>query len=173
MKKNIKKTTAGFLACVVLLCGAACGNKETAPKTTNIVSEQLQEKPAEKETQKQEEEQPAESVLFEGQGVVIYNTGFEEDWLGQTIKVRIENNTEKNLTIQTREESVNGYMVDPIFSVDVGAGKKAVGGITFMDSSLEEAGITEIETIEFKIHWFNSDSWTDDFDSEMITLNFE
>ena len=79
----------------------------------------------------------AETVLLDEAGVKITATGFDSDaFLGPELKILIENNADKNLTIQTRSASVNGWMVGTSISKDVAAGKKANSGITFMSSDL-------------------------------------
>lgn len=58
MKKNIKKTSAGFLACAVILCGSACGKEgkeEPVTFSQPVVS-------AQKEDTKTPEEKPAETT---------------------------------------------------------------------------------------------------------------
>ena len=57
------------------------------------------------------------------------------------LKVYIENYTDKTVTVQTRNEYLNGKMVDGIFSTDVKAGKRAEGYIKFWKMDLEKHGI--------------------------------
>ena len=64
----------------------------------------------------------------------------------------------QNIIAQTRNVSVNGLMIDPIFSADVVAGKKTNDKMTIMSSELEFAGITTIKNIEFILHIFNKES---------------
>lgn len=78
-----------------------------------------------------------------------------------------------NATIQLRNTSVNGLMVDPMFSCDVAAGKRAVDSIVFMESELTVNGIESIDEMEFLFHIFDSASWGAILDSEVISLSFE
>ena len=112
-----------------------------------------------------------EQVIFNNNGIIITYLGIEKGWLGDCVKLRIENNSGKNYTIQTRDTSVNGYMVDDIFSCDVISGKIANDKIQFLSSDFEENGISEINNIEFSFHVFNSDDWMDDFDTVPIIIN--
>lgn len=84
--------------------------------------------------------------------------------------VFIENKSGKNVTIQTRDTSVNGFMMDTIFSSEICDGKYAIDGITFMNSSIEESGIESIEEIECSFHIFGTDDWETIEDTESIVV---
>ena len=89
---------------------------------------------------------------------------------GPEIKLYIENNSGKDLTIQCRNVSVNGYMVDTMMSVDIVNGKKANDSLTFMSSDLESCGITDIADIELSFHIFTTSDWEDYLDTDQIQL---
>lgn len=108
------------------------------------------------------------SVLFEDATAKITYTGLEESTFGADMKVTIENLSDKNITVNTRDVSVNGIMSDPIFSVDVAAGKKANDTITFYD--LEDKGIDEIGEIELGFHVYDSDSWDTIVDTPLAAV---
>lgn len=108
----------------------------------------------------------------DGFKVVIKKLVSEDSFWGADIYVYIENNSPKNATIQIREMSVNGYMLEPIFSSDVLSGKKAFDTITFLEQDLTDNDIKEIESLEFKFHIFNMDGWDTLLDSETITVSF-
>lgn len=112
--------------------------------------------------------------VYDADGIKIVVKGLSADtsiW-GPGVIVYIENTTEKDITIQARNVSVNGFMVDPIFSCDVCAGKHAIDTINFMDSDLEENEITEISDIELSFHVFDSSSWNGIVDTDAITIDF-
>ena len=52
--------------------------------------------------------------------------------------------------IQARDLSINGYMVDPLFSADITSGKKINDQVTIMASDLEDNSIFKSELISFK-----------------------
>lgn len=117
----------------------------------------------------------AGEVLVEQNGVKIVGKGLSENdsiW-GPGVILYIENNSEKDITIQTRDVSVNGFMVDPIISEDVVAGKKAMSAVQFMDSQLEENKIEDISDVELSFHVFEEENWDTIFDTETISLKFE
>lgn len=113
-------------------------------------------------------------LAYEENAVKIVVKGLSEDteiW-GPGIIVYIENNSDQDITVQTRDVSINGFMIDALFSCDVAAGKRAVDTITFMDSDLEENGITAIEDTELSFHIFDMAEWETIADSEIINITF-
>lgn len=112
-------------------------------------------------------------MVYEQDDIKIVVKGLsDDDILGPEVLVYIYNGGQDNITVQTRNVSVNGFMVDPIFSSDVGSGKHCVDSISFLSSDLEDNGITEITSLELVFHIFNSDSWDSSVDTDPITLNF-
>lgn len=97
------------------------------------------------------------TVLVDNDIVKIEYMGKGNDSIfGPTVKVRIENKTDSTITVQTREISVDGYMIDPIFSCDIAAGKKSNDEITFMKDE-----VSELNNIEGKFTVIDGDSWND------------
>jgi hypothetical protein len=108
-------------------------------------------------------------VAFEQDGIKISFVDFDTDsFWGAGIKFYIENNTSTPITVQTRDTSINGFMVDGSMSCDVLPGKMANTSLTFFSSSLEENGIEHIESIELKFHIFNKDTWDTIIDTDVI-----
>ena len=114
-------------------------------------------------------------ILFNQDGIKItckgYITGGTWDF-GPSLKFLVENTTDKNITVQVRDCSVNGFMIDPICSANVAAGKKSNNSMTWFTSVFEENDILEVETIEFYFYIFDSDEWGTIVESDVITLNF-
>ena len=98
----------------------------------------------------------------------------EESFWGADLMLYIENNTNKNITVQAKDVSINGFMIDPSFSADVNAGKKAYDSITFFESDLKDNNITDITELELKLVAFDADTWSNDiFETENIKINFD
>lgn len=112
-----------------------------------------------------------ETVIFNNLGVKITCKGVEYGSYRNSVNLRIENNSGHDYEFQVRDTSVNGYMIDPIFSCKVKNGKVANDELTFYQNDLDKNGIKKFETIELSIHAFNWDDNSNDFDSEMITFN--
>lgn len=122
-------------------------------------------------------EQPVDdtgTLLFEQNGIRIIGKGLSgnDSIFGPGLIMYIENNSDKNITVQSRDTSINGFMVDDSMSEDVIAGKKAITAITFFSSSLEDNGITDIESIETSFHIYDMEAWETIFDTDPITINF-
>ena len=118
-----------------------------------------------------------DQVLYDADGITIVCKGFvpgsEDGWDDPKVKFLITNDTDKNITVQVRDVSVNGFMIDPTCSEDVAAGKKMNGDMSWLQMYFDENGITEVETIEFYFHIYeNNGDWDTIADSDIITLNF-
>lgn len=115
-----------------------------------------------------------EQVLIDSNGIKITFNGmdYSDGIFGPEVKLLIENNTDKNYTVQVRNFSVNGFMIETSMSTDVNAGKKANDTIIIENWSLEDNSIsaTDLQTLEFNFSIFNSDDWTDSFDSETVNI---
>lgn len=112
------------------------------------------------------------TVLMDQNGIKITFMGFEKAdnyRKGYDIKLRIDNKSGKDYTVQVRDFSVNGIMADEIFSCDVTNGKTANDKIWVYN--LEARGITPpITEAEFYFHIFNSHDWSDSFNSNTISI---
>jgi len=115
------------------------------------------------------------NVLYEGKGIKIVGKGLSADdsIFGPGLLLYIENNSDKDITVQARDTSVNGFMVDPSMSQDIVSGKKALTAVTFFESDLEDNGIEEIEVIETSFHVFEMEDWDDIVDTDVIEIMFE
>ena len=112
-----------------------------------------------------------QTVLLDQNGIKITAKSIDmSGLLGPEVKMLFENNSDKSVTIQVRNASINGYMVDPTMSVDITPGNKANSQMRIMKAELERAGITTIADIEFSFHVFDSSSWDTIFDSDMVRI---
>lgn len=66
-----------------------------------------------------------------------------------------ENNTDCAISVMSSDVSVNGTVMEPLFVMSVGAGKKAVDTMVFYDADLKENKIDQIQTVEAKFKAFN------------------
>lgn len=112
-----------------------------------------------------------ETVLVDEKDIKITAVGLEDGFMGTELKLLIENNSSTNLTVQARNSSVNGFMVDTMMSADVAAGKKANDSLTFSTSGLKDCGIDTMANMEFNFHIFTTEGWDDYLDTDVISLD--
>jgi hypothetical protein len=153
---KFQKMMAFLLAAVLCLALAACGSAED-----HTTDNENPSKPAGSSSSTQESTKPSgtskEQVLVEDDNITVKFTGTQEDSLwGYTVKVYLENNTEKDLMFSVDDVSVNGYMCDPFWASTVAAGKKANEKITFSEAAFAENGIEAVEEISFTLHVYDS-----------------
>ena len=114
------------------------------------------------------------TVLFDQGGVKITYKGIADASSfmgGKDIKLTIENNTSRNICVQTRNESIDGIMCEGTMSASVVPGKKINSSVSFWKSDLDSAGVTTFNNIEFSFHIFDDDSWDTIYDSNIVTIN--
>lgn len=113
-------------------------------------------------------------VLAEVNGIKIVSKGLSEkdSFWGPGLIVYIENNSDQDITVQARDVSINGFMVDPSMSEDVVAGKRAITAVQFFDSDLEDNGIETINDLELYFTIFNLESWNEIANTDVINLSF-
>ena len=161
-----------LLAFALLLSMAACGSAPTASSEDNI-SSNVKVQP--KETEPKQTEPPIvfqETVIVDNENVTFKITAIENDSIwGYTLKVFLENKTEKDLMFTVNNVSVNGYMCDPFWATTVTAGMKSNEKIQFSSDSFELNGINAVTDIEFKLDIYDSNDWmTDHLVSEVFSI---
>lgn len=161
-----------MLAAVMLAVAGCRGNVEiTTPTQTTA--------PRPATSPQTEPTQPATTVpafeertLVENDSVVMKLTGILEDpiW-GYTLKVYLENKTDKNLMFSVEDAAVNGFMCDPFWAAEVRAGMKANEEISFSKSDFEANGIQKVTDILFTLHVYDSDDWmAEDYVNQTVTI---
>lgn len=99
-------------------------------------------------------------LLYEDENISINYLGWNKEYSETTLWVSIVNKSNKNLTVSTRDTSVNECSIDCSFPVSVLAGKRKNGYIiSIYDSTLKEQWIDDIKYVEFKINYYDSDDW--------------
>jgi hypothetical protein len=112
--------------------------------------------------------------LYNQDGIKIVAEATDEDsFWGTSILLYIENNSGQNIVVQTDNLSINGYMMDPLFSATVYDGKKCVDDITIFSSDLEDNGIEKIEEVELQFDILNPDTYMTIYTSDPITFSVE
>ena len=106
------------------------------------------------------EPQDGDIVLFDNENCTMIITGFDPDnmW-GYSMNVHLVNKTDKTLMFSINDAAVNGFMCDPFWAESVTAGHRSNTSITWFTSSLEEAGVTDVESLTFTVRIYDNDDW--------------
>lgn len=118
------------------------------------------------------------NILMDDAGVVVtyLGTEFNTTWDSYELKFAIENNSDKNVIVTSDKEVVDGYMTDSSVGMysEIVAGKKAITEMTLFDFDLEPLGITNPETVEFKLRVTNSEDIFDTItETGVIMINIK
>lgn len=162
MRKRMKLLTTMLCLSLFFLMTQACGSANTDDEKDIAISEKN-----ESETDITIEEQ----VLFERDGIVVTAKEYvtDEIW-GDGIKLLIENNSDKSITVGCNALMVNNYMISDLFVSGVAAGKSANKIMYLSNTELEAAGIDTVGQIEVYFHVYDSDTYETLFDAECVTI---
>ena len=112
-------------------------------------------------------------------GLELYNEGGirivgktvdENSFWGTAILLYCENTSGRNVGISAEDISINGFMIDGLYSSTVYDGKKSLDDVTIFSTDLEANGIETIEEVELKFHIYDTDTFETIADSEPITF---
>lgn len=117
-------------------------------------------------------------VLFDNDQCSMRVTGVDpDDTWGYALKVTLVNKTDKDLMFSADDVSIDGVMCDPFWATTVAAGKTSNEDITWMDSTLSDAGITDtgsIKSIDLPMKVYPDDDYTGNYYvDETYTVNVE
>ena len=136
----MKRLTIPLIIITIILASLACGQSSTATKepTVEVINEETTTADTteiEEETTEATEDIPQisnevsleEQVVFDQEGITITVKGLdlEDSFFGPEISVLIENNYDKDITVQIRNISINDVMVDAFFSSDCSSWEKS------------------------------------------------
>lgn len=112
-------------------------------------------------------------LLFERDGLTISLLGIEEARSGVDVVFFIINGTDRNITIQARDENVNGFMISGTMSTGVQPGKMSIDTLSFSDRRLGENGINsiaDIESITFALRIIDEDNRNGSYNTPAIEI---
>lgn len=110
------------------------------------------------------------TVLEKNGFKIVYVETIIDSIAGSKIFFYVENSSSNNGRIQGEEVSVNGFMLTPVFNIDVAAGKKAYGALSIMSQDLKDNNITKITALEMIIKVFDQDTFSDLASSDVVKL---
>lgn len=112
-----------------------------------------------------------EQELINQDGIVITAKEYVTDniW-GDGIKLVLENNTDKTVTVGCNALIVNNYMITDLFVAEVAPGKKSNEVMYLSNTELKAAGIDTVGQVEIYFHVYDSASYDNIFDSGCVTI---
>ena len=116
------------------------------------------------------EPKDTDNVIMDNDYVTVTQIGVDKGsvW-GYSLELYIVNKSDKNIMVSEDEASVNGYMADPLFATEVVAGKSKFASMSWLDSTLKENEIENVESIEFILKAYDSDNWHE-YAKDKITI---
>lgn len=168
MRKRMKLLVAVLCLSMFFTVAQACGSSDSDDKKDIVTSENKGETTEENgKTTVTIEEQ----VLFNRDGIVVTAKEYvTDDIWGDGIKLLIENNSDKSITVGCNALIVNNYMISDLFVSGVAAGKAANKIMYLSNTELEAAGIDTVGQIEAYFHVYDSDTYETLFDTECVTI---
>lgn len=109
-------------------------------------------------------------VLYEDDEIIITFTGISGKEDNYQVDFLIENISDRDLEVQVRDTSINGFMVDPICSMEVAAGKKTKDSMKIWGDDAETTPLSEISNIETKFWIFSWEDITEGNETEVISI---
>lgn len=115
----------------------------------------------------------SDHVIIDNEQVTAIVTGFEkDDLLGYVANLYLVNKTDSSVMFTVYDVSVNEFMIDPYYADQVAPGCIAFSRMSWPESSLNENGITKVESIQLTMRAYNYEDWlSDDYAKETVTLN--
>ena len=113
----------------------------------------------------------AEETLYNANNLVVKTDSVDSDYDSTYIIVSIQNNNDYPISLTCERSSVNGYMIDNTFSVDIDAESEIVTGITWSNTTLNLCDISKITDICFSLSAYAFDDYRFLFETEMMEVH--
>lgn len=112
-------------------------------------------------------------ILVDNEYARVIVRGYDPDtFWGYSMRLYIENKTDKNVMFSMAECSVNGFMLDPFWASEVPSGKMSFSSVSWSDREFEENDISEVTEISFRLKIYDSDEYTGEYYvNEAFTVN--
>lgn len=164
------------MALMMVLPFAACGDdngEETkASEDSQSATQAAGESDAQVETTAPEESQEAtieETVLYDENNIKITALSLTYDDTYVNLNLRIENNTDTDLSFLAYDTTVNDFVVEGLMAEDVASGEQVDGRLFFRKKWLQDDGIDVIADIEARFSYYTDDYMVDG-DTDMIEI---
>lgn len=101
-------------------------------------------------------------IAYDDNGVKIVLKGVNTDRPfsdGAELMVYMVNDTDRSISVQTDDVTVNGYDMTSVMNRTLLPGKRAVDVVTFYKMDMEEYGIDEIDSVKVSFEIKDDESW--------------
>lgn len=108
--------------------------------------------------------------IYEDENVIISYTGITGDENDYDVNFIVDNLSNRTITVQVRETSINGVMVNPTCSIEVAPGKKAFDDMGISGKDATNTPKSQVTNIETKFHIFDWDDESFKYDTENVVI---
>lgn len=108
--------------------------------------------------------------IYEDENVIIYYTGITGDENDYDVNFIVENLSNRTITVQVRETSINEIMVNPTCSIEVAPGKKAFDDMGIDGKDATNAPKSQVTNIETKFYVFDENDDDFGYDTENVVI---
>lgn len=98
------------------------------------------------------ERETINEVIYEDENVTIFYNGYDSFKTVQRVYITVENKTDNELRYNTLDFMANGVPIDENHGGKVEAHETASPEWTLLNSRFQEANITRVNKLEFKLH---------------------
>lgn len=109
-------------------------------------------------------------VLFEAEGITVIAKSIQENLLGQSVCLFVENETGKDIVVNAEDVSVNGFTVTTLMYENVYADTVRFCDLLLLSSELEENEIETVENVTFKLEVIDPETYEHIADSEELEV---
>ena len=158
-----KKLLLFLMILVSLFMVVGCGKDDDDDDDEKSSKKVKEVKKEEEETKISSKAKVEEKVLVDRDGVKVTLKSIDYNSYEVVFKLLVENNTSKTVTVQDDNVSINGLMVNSLFSATVAPGKKANDELSIMNEDLKIAKIKAIKDVELDLKAFDDETYDDIF----------
>jgi HRD ubiquitin ligase complex, ER membrane component len=108
--------------------------------------------------------------IYRDENVIISYTGITGDENDYDVNFIVENLSNRTITVQVRETSINGVMVNPICSIEVAPGKKAFDDMQIIGKDATNTPKSRVTNIETKFRVFDFKDNGFGYDTENVVI---
>ncbi len=181
--KRINKVIMATLLIATLILATACGSNDNAKEqeqrqdTTEAAQTSTQKTDSQDKQDKKDKADNKgalidETVLVDQNDVKITALDlYEDEYFGMTLKVLVENNSDKSIVVSYPKLAVNDYMVSQdLIITELASGAKDEQELFVLPERMINAGITDIADIDIVFNVADDNSFETIFETDYIKL---